>query len=88
MKKMDIKKWYEENKEDIKYETAKIVWWTVGCGVGYILGTNIATSRIANGYKIFHEVGLVKFFNPETGIEIGVEEACKISSEICKKTFK
>lgn len=54
-----------------------IIYCTAGFVLGGVLCTKINEFRIANGVKILHDHGLIRFFNPE-GIEITAEELSKI----------
>lgn len=54
-----------------------LVYYVAGLTLGGVLCTKINELRIANGVKILHDHGLIRFFNPE-GIEITAEELSKI----------
>lgn len=64
-----IKAWFYNHK--------CLVFYVTGIVLGGYLCTKINDFRIANGWRIWHENGLVRFFNPE-GIEVTAEEFAKI----------
>lgn len=64
-----IKTWFAKHK--------CLVFCVTGIVLGGCLCTKINDLCIANGWRIWHEKGLIKFFNPE-GIEVTAEEFVKI----------
>lgn len=84
-KKNKMKKWFEENKNEIKTEALKITYYAVGLGIGYFVGDKICSYQNAAGMQKLHEMGIFKFFDPSTGTEIDVNKAVEVAKEMLKK---
>lgn len=78
--KNKFKEWYGEHKEGIKSDVVKITYYAVGFGVGCFTMKQLSNLQIAASLSILHTKGIIKFFDPETGLEVGLKRAC----ELCK----
>ena len=79
-----IKNWAKENKDEIIGVCGGIAAATAGCILmvtGYKLGHAECDLRTSLGLMRMHDSGFLKFFNPETGLEVNVEEATKLIKE-------
>ena len=77
----------EETKVKIKntWEKAKIPVIVTGTGVAaFVLGGKYTLLCCANGLEKFHNAGVLKFFNPETALEVAPEEALNIIKDMVK----
>ena len=84
--KEKMKNWYEENKETIKAEAVRVGWYALGLGVGYFVGDKVSTYKINDGLNHVHEAGIIKFFDPTTGLEVTTREAINVMNrELSKK---
>lgn len=77
-----IKEWFEENKEEIKHEVSKFVWYACGFGVGCFITKKISDYKFALGLNELRREGVLKFVNPTTGVEVGIAEAAQIVKTI------
>lgn len=75
------KEYLEENKEGIIHGCI----FAAGIFVGGLAMDKISDVRFGMGLLHLHDVGLFKFFNPDTGVEIGVQEALDIAQKITKE---
>lgn len=75
-----IKDWFEEHEMSI----TKWCAYTVGFSFGYVAGKRILTTRVATGLEVAHAIGVIKFFDPSTGVE--VKDLTKVV-KVLKKTM-
>ena len=83
-----------EIKETTKTEklksVGKVVWEEVKLPLAiggtffaaFVLGGKYAIVCSASGLKSFHTAGVLKFFDPATGLEVSPEEALKVVDKI------
>lgn len=69
-----LKRWFEERKDGLIRGA---------CVFGACLATafitnKVSTVRCAISLKDMHDEGIIKFFNPSTGLEVNVTEACEV----------
>ena len=77
----------EETKATIKntWEKAKLPVIAAGTAIGaFVLGEKYAKLCCANGLEKFHNAGVLKFFNPETALEVAPREALNIIKDMVK----
>lgn len=79
-KKEKLKVWFDEHKNDIKMYTC----YAVGICFGYFAATKISDYKFATGLSVLHSEGIVKFFDPSNGTEIGIKKACDIMKQMDK----
>lgn len=77
----ETKVWLKEHKNEIAKEAMDIVKITACLGIGYFMGSKITELQIGYGLDRVHRDGLVKFFNPSTGLEVSMQEINKIMSD-------
>ena len=77
-KKAKIKKWWTENKDRIKKGGVRIGYLTLGTGVGYYLGNKICETKTGYGIERAYFNGIIKFFDPETNLEVGADEVIDV----------
>lgn len=71
--------WWDRNKNKIKAVAVSGL-----CGtVGYIVGSKFCEFKTAYGLEVFHENGIIKFFDPTTNLEVTAAEAINVA----KRTF-
>lgn len=81
-----IKNWFEEHKEEIKIGAGIVGLGALCTGAGYFVGSKLTELYMAIGLQHFHDTGLMKFFDPRTGIEISAEQFPEVAKAIdCKK---
>lgn len=80
-----IRNWYGENKEAIKSEGIRLTWLTVGAVIGGYITNKLGNIYCGRGIEKAHNEGLIKFFDPSNGNEVGVEEANEILKDWCVK---
>jgi hypothetical protein len=82
-KAQKLKTWIKDHEVEIKKTLKTIgVGAILGFGLGYITGDKITTTKIGNGYARFHMDGLIKYFDPSTGKEIDIMEACEVARKM------
>lgn len=68
------KEWFGKNKKEIK--TCIVI---AGCAVVipaiYLSGRYVGALKAGQYMRVYHDIGFIKFFNIDTGTEIGVLEA-------------
>lgn len=76
MSKMNgkIKEWYRDNKDDIKQKAVIVGCTTAGLSVGWILGRKYSSTVFGINMFTANADGVLKFFNPETGLEMNIME--------------
>lgn len=79
-KKEKLKVWLVEYKNDIKMYTC----YAAGICFGYFAATKISDYKNATGLSVLHSEGIVKFFDPSNGAEIGIRKACDIVKQMNK----
>lgn len=84
MKENKIKSWVKDHKEDIKDVMKVVIPFTVGFYIGGRAYTKIVEYSTARGFEALHGDGIIKLFDPSTGTEIGVTQACEL---VNKKYF-
>lgn len=84
-KENKMKKWFKENKEDIAITALAVANVTVCTGFGYIIGKKITNRCNSVGMSNLHALGILKFFDPSTNTEIGVDKALEIAMAKVKK---
>lgn len=82
--KNKIKRWFDEHKNEIKAEAVRVGWYAFGFCVGYFLCDKISEYSHGSGLRTLHEDGIIKFFDPSSGLEVDVEKAVEIAKEIHK----
>lgn len=80
MQKQDrnIKVWFEDRKDKIKYGVTAVGMCAAGIGVGVFVKGKWDVLCMSLGLQAWYNNGLIKFFNPETGAMVNPEEFCKI----------
>ena len=74
-----IKFWYKKNEKGIKEELAAICGTCLLLGVGYCIGSKVTQFAVYNGMVNYRDKGVIKFFDPATGLEAKtLDEASKI----------
>lgn len=76
-----IRNWYGENKEAIKSEGIRLTWLTVGAVVGGYVANKLSNVYAGRGLERAHNAGLIKFFDPSNGNEVGIEEAVTVAKD-------
>lgn len=76
-RKEKLKKWFEENKDEIKNTASKIGWYAWGFGLAWFVTDKITKAQINAGLAVLNAEGVIKFFNPENGNELNFIEASK-----------
>lgn len=51
-KKNKVKEFWEENKDDIKKECTRILYATIGVGVGYFIGKKAMEAKFTTGLGV------------------------------------
>ena len=77
----------EETKVTIKevWEELKVPIFVTGTAIGaFVLGGKYTLHCCANGLQKFYNAGVLKFFNPETVLEVAPEEALNIIKDMVK----
>lgn len=69
-----IKEWIKNHETEI----IKFGYYIVGFGLGCLITRNIDDLRFGAGLVRLNNKGSVKFFNPESGVEITIDEWSKI----------
>ena len=91
--KLDIREKLSKTKEyvvahsdKIGGELVRLGYYTAGAAIaglaGYYIGQKLTIANIETGMAVIHDRGIMKYFNPETGLEIGVNEATKLINEL------
>lgn len=79
--KQQLKEWFNKNKEQVKA-------FAIVTGVGissYILGASINNLKCTGGIQSMRADGVIKFFDPETGLEVKTtKDACNVMAKINK----
>lgn len=83
-----VKAWFAEHKDDINYHLERIALYTFGVGIGYGMGKFMSTYKTELGLRAAHEMGFVKFFNPETTGEVDVFECVRLLEQKSKELKK
>lgn len=78
------KRWFDEHKNEIKSEAVRVAWYAFGFCVGYFVCNKISDYRVGAGMYALHEDGIIKFFNPSSGIEVDVNKAIEIAQQMHK----
>ena len=89
--KQKTKDWYGENKETIDKGVEDFIDFCIGTAMLFgvaIIATKVNDYRIGAGIREAHHNGIIKFFNPSTGSEVGIKEAEKLLSELADKVHK
>lgn len=84
MEMNNMKEWYNGHKNEIKSEVVKMVYYVVGFGFGYFAANKIAGYRTTVGLASFHDDGIIKFYNPSTGLEV---DTIKEVNDVVKKFY-
>lgn len=79
-----IKRWFDEHKNEIRAEAVRVVWYAFGFGVGYFVCDKISEYSHGLHLQTLHADGIVKFFDPSSGLEVDVEKAVEIAKKIYK----
>lgn len=77
----------EETKATIKevWEELKVPIFVTGTAIGaFVLGGIYTGLRVEVGMRTLHSIGMLKWFNPETAIEVTEEEAIKLMDTVIK----
>ena len=86
MKKSEkIKAWFEEHKKAIGDNAVRIFWYALGLGVGYFVTDRISDIQVGCGLEKLANQGILKFFDPSTGLEVSVDKAVEIAEKLNKK---
>jgi len=80
-----MKVWFEEHKDEIAKEAIRVSWYLLGLGVGYFVGNKLSEWKMGYGLAGLHNDGIMKFFDPAKGIEVGIDEARNISKRMYNK---
>ena len=83
-KNKKLKVWFDEHKNEIKTEAIRITYYALGLGIGYFVGDKICGHRMNSGLMIIHNAGIIKFFNPSTGLEVDYKDAVSIIDQFSK----
>lgn len=51
-------------------------------GYGCLMGNYVSNYRRRVGELRLHDKGIIKYFDPETGMEVDVDEACKVVKRV------
>lgn len=54
-------------------------------GGGVCVGNYISNYQQSVGTLRLHDKGIVKYFDPDTGMEVNIEEACEVVKRVFKK---
>ena len=76
--KQTMKEWIEEHKEGL----IRIGYYAVGFGIGCFVTDKIQSKAYARGLKGFHQSGIIKFFDPATGIEVDAYGVLRVIDRI------
>ncbi len=82
MKENKVKKWFMENKEEIKKETMKIVYFVAGYGIGCFVMNKLTSASFGAVICKFYGDGVIKFFDPSTNVELGIDQAVKVIEKL------
>ena len=82
--KRTFKEWREDNK-DLIDKIAGVVYIAGFIGLGYVVGGRITELSVDNGLERCHNLGIIKFFNPSTGLEVNPNEALNVMKEFVNK---
>lgn len=77
-KKAKLKKWYEENKNDIKENVIRFAWCSFTACVSYNIGKGISDYKTGLGIERAYNKGIIKFFDPLTKLEVDPYEAIDV----------
>lgn len=80
-----IKERFDKHKEGIKKEAVRCFWFALGLGVGYFISDKISDYQVGAGLDRLAREGIIKFFEPSTGLEVGIEKAVEIADKLNKK---
>lgn len=83
-KKEKLKKWCEDHKEGVN-EVISVGRFVLFVGVGCIAGSKISTYLTSVGMTRFHELGVIKFFDPDTSLEVTASEAIDVIKRLNNK---
>lgn len=73
-KKKRFNAWFKEHKDEIKAESVRCIYYTLGFALGYFTSRKIHAFAIDAGIRALHDEGHLKFFNPTNGHEISIAE--------------
>lgn len=83
-KKEKLKKWYEDHKDGVNevIVAGKIILLV---GVGYVAGSKISGRLVDIGMARCHDLGIIKYFDPDTNLEVTASEAINVMKRINNK---
>ena len=74
----DVKNYVLTHEKEIKGEAIKFGYCAIGVAVGYYASSKYNDLLFSKGLMIFHNHGIIRFFNPVTQNEVDGEEAVKV----------
>ena len=84
MKKSKAAIWLEEHKDEVKTLAMRICWLGIGLGVGCVATNYVSDLKVGAGLWRLHDEGIIKFFDPSSGLEVGVDKAIEITKKLPK----
>ena len=84
MKKSKVTVWFDEHKDEIKTSALRLCWLGLGIGLGCVATNYISDLKVGGGLYRLHDEGVVKFFDPSSGLEVGIEKAVEIAKKLPK----
>lgn len=84
MKMLKLKAWIGEHKDEIKTESIRVFWYALGFGVAWFVNGKLTECENITNVLRLREMGLMKFVDPDTGLEITIEKVCDIAKRMKK----
>lgn len=76
-----FKAWWEKNKSDIEF----CLWGMFMGAAGLQIGKRITGINRDIGTLRMHDKGILKYFDPDTGKEVDMDEACEVVKRVFRK---
>lgn len=84
-KKKTFKEWFKEHKNDIMDKVIVIGVTAAGFGLGYFTSKKITRYTDALVIDTLIATGVIKLYDPETGLEIGPSKVLEVAEKTLKK---
>lgn len=76
------KTWFGEHKDKVASGMMQIGESLFIFGFGYVVGRKILEFKIDNGLAVAHHAGVIKFFDPKTGLETSIKNVPALLKEL------
>lgn len=84
MKMSRLKTWVEGHKDELRIESIRVFWYVLGFGIAWFVNGKLTEYTSIENVLALRDMGLLKFCDPATGMEVTIDKAVEISKKMRK----